>query len=379
MKKLKAMLEKRNALIEEMNGIVNTAVAETRAVSEEESARIDEIEAEVRGLDATIERAKNARETMKVDEDGAAESTEEAEVRAFAAYVRNASVAETRADVNMTTGDNGAIMPKTIAERIIKRVYDISPILQAAQKYNVKGVLDLPYYDETTNSITVAYADEFSELEAKSGKFMKISLTGYLAGALTKISRSLLNSTDVALVDFVVTDMSEKIARWIEHELLVGTEGKIEGLRGAKQIVKAAAVSAIEPDELIDLQETVPDQLQDGAMWIMNRKTRAAIRKLKDKEGRYLLQDDITSPFGKVLLGKPVFTSDNMPEMAAGARSIYYGNFSGLAVKFAEDPTIQMLYEKYATQHAIGAVGWVELDAKVQVEQAIAALEMATA
>ena len=77
----------------------------------------------------------------------------------------------------------------------------------------------------------------------------------------------------------------------------------------------------------------------------MNRATRTAIRKLKDGNDRYLLQDDVTAPFGKVLLGKPVYTSDNMPGMAAGKTAIYYGDMKGLAIKFSEDPNVQILQE----------------------------------
>ena len=109
----------------------------------------------------------------------------------------------------------------------------------------------------------------------------------------------------------------------------------------------------------------------------MSSNTRTALRLLKDDTGRYLLQDDITAPFGKVLLGKPVYVSDNMPDMAAGKTAIYYGDMSGLAVKMTEEMEIQVLREKYATQHADGVVAWVEMDAKVENAQKIAKLEMA--
>ena len=111
----------------------------------------------------------------------------------------------------------------------------------------------------------------------------------------------------------------------------------------------------------------------------MSPKTRTAIRKLKDSNGRYLLQDDVTAPFGKSLLGKPVYVSDNMPDIAAGKRAIYYGDMSGLAVKISEDLEIQVLREKYATQHAIGVVGWMEIDSKVENAQKIAVLIMKAA
>ena len=109
----------------------------------------------------------------------------------------------------------------------------------------------------------------------------------------------------------------------------------------------------------------------------MSPATRDAIRSLKDEMGRYLLQDDISLPFGKSLLGKPIYVSDNMPEMKAGKNAIYYGDMSGLATKFAEELSIQVLREKYATMHAVGVVGWIEFDSKVENAQKIVAVKMA--
>ena len=60
------------------------------------------------------------------------------EEKAFENYIRGV-VLEERADVNLTKGDNGAVIPVTIAKKIIKQVYDICPILEKSTKYNIKG------------------------------------------------------------------------------------------------------------------------------------------------------------------------------------------------------------------------------------------------
>ena len=372
-KKLKKVIEERNAKLAEMNGIADAAAGEVRALTDEEDERFSELEAEVRGLDDLVAKIEGARKPLEGPaEGGEGETQEDAEVRAFAAYVRG----EVRADANLTAGENGAVVPKTIADRIIKKVVERSPVVERAQRFTVKGALDLPYYDEETSAVTVAYADEFTDAESTTGKFAKISLTGHLARALTKVSRSLMNSADVDVVNFVVEDMAEKIALWLEKEILLGTTNKITGLTTVANVVTAAATTAVTADELIDVQDAVIDDYQKDAIWIMNRATRTAIRKLKDGNDRYLLQDDVTAPFGKVLLGKPVYTSDNMPGMAAGKTAIYYGDMKGLAIKFSEDPNVQILQELYAVQHAVGAVGFVEADCKVQIEQALSALKM---
>lgn len=375
---LKALIELRNAKLDEMKSMTKTAVEETRAMTEEEDGAFKSLEAEVRSLDVMIERAKAVEGIgmAPVEEPAAAgeEKAEErdgldmAEVRSLAAYIRDERAGE------LSKTDNGAIVPKTIAAAIIKKVRDISPIYSMATHYNVKGTLAIPYYDETAGAVTVAWADEFTDLESNSGKFATIDLTGYLAGALTKVSRSLLNSQDFDLVSFVIDDMAEKIAQFLEKTIIEGD--KVNGLKGVTAKVTAASQTAITADELIQLQDTVKDAFQVGCIWVMNPATRTALRQLKDGNGRYLLQDDITAPFGHTLLGKPVYVSDAMPAMAASKDAVYYGDFSGLAVKSVEEPNIQVLHEKYATQHAVGIVGWLEFDAAVQDAQRIAKLEM---
>lgn len=377
----KKMIEKRNDKVAEMEAINGKAIAETRAFTEEENAQLEALEAEVRAMDATIERLQNSLEAIEVGEGGGenrAEDTEAAEVRAFASYIRGRSN-ELRAATNLEAGTEGAVIPKTIAAKIVKQIYDVSPILQNAQRYNVKGELVVPVYDEKTSSTAVAYATEFEDLVSGAGQFIQVSLKGFLAGALCKVSRSMLNNSDLALVSFVVADIAEKAARWIEGELLNGTAGKIAGLSGVTQVVTTNYKDEITIDELIDTQDAVPDALQNGAIWIMNSATRSKIRKLEDKMGRKYLLDDVTAPWGKVLLGKPVYVSDNMPAPASGKKVVYYGNMKGLAVKFAEEPAVEVLREKFALQHALGAVCWMEFDAAVVDKQAISCLKMGTA
>lgn len=379
---LKTLIEKRNALVAEMEGLVNKAIEEVRAVSEEEDKRIKEIEEEVRGLDGTIERAKKKFPEVKAEENAGegevgSDGEDAAEVRAFADYVRGS--VEHRDDANFTKGANGDIIPKTIGQMIIKKAYDVCPILADATVYTVKGQLDIPVYDESDGTISFGYADEFADLDATSAKFTKITLTGYLAGTLTKISKSLLNSTDIDLVNFIVADIAEKVARFFEKEVLHGTTGKITGLSTATQKVTAASATAVTADELIDVCDSMLDTFKAGAYWIMSRSTRTAIRKLKDSDGRYLLNDDVTSRFGSVLLGYDVYVTDNMPDMAASKTAAYFVNPKGLAVKFTEQPETQVLLEKFATQHAIGVTCWAEMDAKIQNNQMVSALVMAAA
>lgn len=371
---LKKLIEKRNALLDEMQAIADKAVAETRAFTEQESADYDAKKKEAEELEKTISRCQEQRSKTEFVPTKS-ETKEEAEKRAFEQYLRTGNI-ETRSETMMNVSDNGAVIPASIANKIIEKVVEICPIYNLADRYNVGGTLSIPYYDESTQAIEVAYATEFTDLGSTSGKFISIELKGYLAGALSKISKSLINNSAFDIVGYVVNKVAQAFAKWIEKELLIGSSEKITGLSNATQIVTAAAATAITADELIDLQESVPDAYQAGAIWIMSKSTRTAIRKLKDKDGNYILNKDATAQWGYTLLGKPVYVSDNMPAMKSNSKAIYYGDMSGLAVKVSENVSIEILREKFATQHAIGVVGWMEIDSKIENQQKIAVLKM---
>ncbi|MBQ1931035.1 MAG: phage major capsid protein, partial [Lachnospiraceae bacterium] len=100
--------------------------------------------------------------------------TEVRESKQFVDYIRGAI--ENRAEGNLAAGSNGAIIPKTIAKKVIKKAYDMSTILQGATKYNTKGNLSIPVYNEGDDGIAMAYKNEFAELESKSGNFTSIDL-----------------------------------------------------------------------------------------------------------------------------------------------------------------------------------------------------------
>ena len=388
----KELEEKKNDLITRAEETLNKAKEEKRELTPDEAAELAEIRDNVkkivdtlkldddfRTLGETMEKKNDATPTEEQrgcttaeDKKQEQRAVEDSERAAFENYIRGRVVNERAGE--LTKKDNGAVIPTTIANQIIKKVYDICPILEQSTRYNVKGNLQIPYYDESSSKLTVAYQDEFTALTSSNGKFASINLTGYLAGALSKISVSLVNNSQFDIVNFVVSEMSDAIKRFIEHELLIGTSEKVTGLSTLKNQVQTASGTAITADEIIDLHDAVKDDYQNGAIWIMSSKTRTALRKLKDAEGRYLLNDDISSPFGTTLLGKPVYCSDNMPEIGAGNVAIYYGNMKGLATKFNEEINVQVLREKYADEHAVGVIGWFEFDSKVQDEQQIAKL-----
>ena len=369
----KELREKRDQIVEQMQAITDNATnVEKRTLTTEEQQKFADLKKEVEDIDATLEAMEQSRTLLPpVKTPEKKEPVEDIEIRTFANIIRN------RVDANITKTANGAVIPTTIAKKIIDVAKDRSPLLKDAEKYNIRGTVSIPYVDTDNDNITVAYATEFTELEAKDTKLLTVDLKGFLAGALCKVSRSLLNSTDLDLTAFVVNKMGAALADFLDKQIIQGDSTHITGLSTATQIVTAKAATAITADDLITLKNKLKSVFQAGAYWVMAPDTLTAVQQLKDENGRYLFNDEIKNGFSGTILGKPVYTSDQCPGMAATKTAIFYiSPKQALAAKIVED-SVQILNEKYATQHAIGVVEWAEVDCKIQNQQAVAVLKMA--
>lgn len=364
---MKFLIEKRNSIVEEINNLFKGAETEKRALTEDEQSTFEAKTAELKALDKTIEAKREARsltmmddETPKTPEEKEEKrSTEELEARAFETYLREQRAGE------MKKGDNGAVIPQTIANRIIDTVKQVAPIYALTTKFNVKGKLQFPV---AKNAITTGYQTEFTDIASTAVGFDNVELDGYLIGALSKVSVSLINNAQFDIVGYVVNKIAQSIAEFLEKELIVGATN-IKGItdasyedKGVKK-VETATKGALTADDLIDTQAALKMNVQDGCQWLMNQAMLTKVRKLKDNNGQYILNPDLRAGFGFELLGKPVMISDEMP-----ADTVVYGNWSAMYVNIQEDINIRQLNEVYAAQHGVGFVAWAELDAKL-VEQ----------
>lgn len=386
---MKKLYEKKNSLLNEMEEILNKAKEETRSFTEEEKSRVEEIKSEIRGLEQVIANEEELRSfdksnitratgnSEKTTEERQQEEVEKEERQ----FIDAVATGEIR---NLTAGNNGGIIPVTIASDIIDTVKELCPLLDHADIYHVAGELRLPKFKATSSNadgvatpIAASYVNEFTELTESTAQFETINLTNQIIGVLVKMSKSLLNRANFDVRSFIVNKVAKTIVEFLEKEMLIANAGKIQGAINTTNEVVAANQDKFDTTDLVDLQMAIPSAYQKNCMWIMHKDILKALRKLKTADGQFILNADVTAPFGYTILGKPVYLSDSMPKnIAAGQNVMLYMDASGYAVKMTKSMEIQMLMEKYATQYAVGICAYVEIDAKIADENKIARLKM---
>ena len=377
---LKELAEQRAEYVAEMQKIVDEAKEEKRAMDEDEKSKFDELEKKIKSIDATIAAEQRARELslkvitpekQKKTQEEEQRAQEEAEERAFIAFVKGQPVEERAGEIQLTQGNNGSIVPTHIANKIIKKVKDMVPYMTICEVINTNGKLSVPVYSEDeTNAVKADYIDEGAELVDNVGKFKTIDLNGYVIGALALVSKKLVANTDINVLDFIIERVAEAMAEKLEEEYTSGTT-KIKGIISTTQVVKTASSTAITYDELVSLKHSIKQRYRDKAVWIMHPSTYTAICKLKDNNGQPYFKEDEYK-----ILGRPVKESDSMPTIAAGKKAIVFGDPSGYTIKATTSIELTVLREKFATKNMLGVMAYGEYDVAITDAKKIAALQM---
>ena len=124
----------------------------------------------------------------------------------------------------------------------------------------------------------------------------------------------------------------------------------------------AAAIS--NPDALVDLKYGLGVPYRQNATWVMNSLTAAVIAKLKDGQGNFIWRESLLANEPATFLGRPVEIDESMPNIAAGAYAIAFGDFQRgylvndrVGVRILRDPYTNKPFIMFcATKRVGGAV-----------------------
>ncbi len=144
---------------------------------------------------------------------------------------------------------------------------------------------------------------------------------------------------------------------------------------GAETGVTAASATAVTADELMDLYYSLKSPYRKKSVWVLNDSTIKAIRKLKDNNGQYLWQPSLTAGAPDMILGRPIKTSAYMPAMAAGAKTIAFGDFSYYWIADRQGRSFKRLNELFAATGQVGFLASQRVDGKMILAEAVKVLE----
>ena len=226
---------------------------------------------------------------------------------------------------------------------------------------------------------TASWIDEEGAFPESDDSFGQVSIGAYKLGTMIKVSEELLNDSVFDLQSYISREFARRIGAKEEEAFFAGDgKGKPLGVLaaagGAETGVTAASATAVTADELMDLFYSLKSPYRKKSVWVLNDSTIKAIRKLKDGNGQYLWQPSLTAGTPDTILGRPVKTSAYMPEIAAGAKSIAFGDFSYYWIADRQGRSFKRLNELFAATGQVGFLASQRVDGKLILAEAVKVL-----
>jgi HK97 family phage major capsid protein len=273
--------------------------------------------------------------------------------------------------------DGGYLVPEEIEVEIGRRLSQISPIRGIASVRQVSSaVLKKPFsiggpavgWVAETAARTQTNSPTLDELQFPTAELyaMPAATPTLLEDAVVDLDQWIAAEIEIAFAEqegaaFVIGNGTNKPKGFLAYDT-VAEASWTWGDIGYIATGVAGALPASNPsDKLIDLVYALKAGYRQNASWVMNRKTQAAIRKLKDADGNYLWQLPATPGSRAMLMGFPLVEAEDMPDAGTDTTPIAFGDFSRgylvvdrTGVRVLRDPYSAKPYVLFYTTKRVG-------------------------
>ena len=226
-----------------------------------------------------------------------------------------------------------------------------------------------------------SWIDENGAYPEDYDTFAQVNIDAHKIGTIIKVSEELLNDSAFNLESYFAQEFGRRIGTKEEEAFINGNgSSKPTGILASAEVgVTTASDKAITADELIDLFYSLKGVYRRNAVWVLNDTTVKAIRKLKDNNGQYIWQPALKDGDHDTLLGRPILTTGAMPDIAADAKPVIFGDLSYYWIGDRQGVTFKRLNERYADMGQVGFLASKRVDGKLVLPEAIKVLKMKTA
>lgn len=392
MSKLTQLRAQRDAAAKEVREINGKYAADVRMPSED-AGKIDALLAKVEAIDVEIERERRAAQlasdepaaqhelAMNAAYRAATEGTENDALRAMLtgglgalnAEQRGAMFArvnpDIRAAMSTTTGSEGGYTVATEFSRTLieamKASFAVRSVATGIQTSTGAQML-FPTADATAEEGEIV--GQNAAVSALDTTFGQASLDVYKYSSKSiALPFELIQDSMFNVEAYIQNLLNLRIGRIQNRHHTLGTgTGQPRGLLTAAVAGKVAATggaTTVKYEDLIDLEHSVDPYYRASGKWMMHDTTLAALRKIKDDNGRPIFVPGYESgtPGGAPdrLLGREIIINQHMPVMAANAKSILFGDFSKYLVRDVMDTTLfRMTDSAYTLKGQVGFVAF---------------------
>lgn len=357
---IKTQEEIRANLTMQIREVIDGAEQDSRGLDQAELEKIERIEADIRRADEALEVAKRNAERAAEAAEASRGFAPVEEARGDAEIFRAMARGEVR-EHTFSMEKRATLVPSanTVPVAFLDRVYNLArlvgPYLETSEVFNRDSGEDLRIPVLTGYSAATEKAAG-SAIDESEPTYSSILLQMSKQGFITKLANELI--TDAGFD--IEANIAEQAGNAIGTRANTVIHAAVTAVAGSG--VTAGTTNAITADELIDLQFSVDGAVRmlPGTGYMVNTATLGAIRKLKDNDGRYIL--DVVAGGPSTILGMPVIENPAVDGIATGNKAVFFGHWpsvkvstTGLAVAVSQDAYFANDITGYRFTYRLGA------------------------
>ena len=381
MTNLQNLIEKRAKAWEGAKAFVESKKDKDGLLKEEDVQTYNEMEAKIAQFSSEIERVsrmeqmekelskpmntpltgKPMAEKMQSEKEQKNAMHKEAMLKALRSNFRQVdNVLQEKVDA-----DGGYLVPEEYDNRLIQSLEGENIMRQLGHTLTTSGDHKINIAATTP---AAAWIDEGGQLTFGEATFKQALLDAHKLHVAIKVTEELLYGSAFNLENYILEQFGKALANAEEDAFLNGDgTGKPTGVfhqtNGGTYLTEVATLKA---DDIINLIHALKRPYRKGAVFILNDKTIATIRKLKDNNGAYMWQPSYQVGEPDRLLGYPVYTSQFAPE-----NKIAFGDFSYYNIGDRGTRSFKQLTELFAGNGMIGFVAKERVDGKLILKEAV--------
>ena len=375
--------------------------------SGEEVASYEKMEADLDALDANIERAERAEKRdatynrpmpipAGIHNAPQADDVDDERLNSvFSQFLRRGinaldsegrALMESRFDTSIQNAagvGSGAAGGYTVAplfrDKFVETQKSFGTMLQEAEviETDTGANLQWPTNDDTAN--VGAILAENTQVTEQDVTFGTAALDSYMyTSKLVRASMQFLQDRPDADA-WLARKLGERVGRILNQHFTVGTgtaqpDGIVTSATvGVTGTGSFASTKGISGDDLIDLTESLDPAYASGNLkFMMHQSARKAARKLKGTDGQYLWQPGLQAGVPSTLAGYPVVINNDMPTLAAGSKSVLFGDIrQAYVIRIVKGLTVLRLVERYADFLQVGFLAFERADGTLQDGNAV--------
>lgn len=389
--------QKKAKLVTDARALLEKAEQEKRDLTSDENDQWERMLSDANSIQAKVDREERQREldreidTVRDEPQrptpASAESDEERAKKhdreqraAFARYLATGDVRNLEAGAD--TAGGFLVTPQVVANEIIRAVDDVNFIRRLARVFPPLQAESLGVPTLTKPSAATWTSELATGTDDTTMAFGKRELRPHPLAKSIRVSNKLIRQSNVDPVGMVAEEFGIVFGNTEETAFMTGAgnnqplgvfTASANGISTGRDVSTNNTTTEIQSDNLIRCKYTLKSQYWGRAQWIFHRDAVSQVARLKDGEGRYLLNVD-----NNRLLGFPMNVSENAPNtFTTGLYVGLLGDFNYYWIVDAMNFELQRLDELYAATNQTGFIGRRETDGAPVLEEAFVRVTLA--